>query len=106
MILINCLFFGAQGLIYHRLPLISLEPFSKVGFWFKLAAGPSFPALRDFPSDQIFFVGRKPQAYCSYVEDLKRDTNKDIGPKDIFEIGSGIKGVSQMEGSKSEYRAS
>jgi len=23
-----------------------------------------------------------------YVEDLKRDTNKDIGPKDIFEIGS------------------
>jgi hypothetical protein len=23
-----------------------------------------------------------------YVEDLKRGTNKDIGPKDIFEIGS------------------
>jgi len=23
-----------------------------------------------------------------YVEDLKRDTNKDIGPKDIFEMGS------------------
>ena len=23
-----------------------------------------------------------------YVEDLKRDTNKDIGPKDIFELGS------------------
>jgi hypothetical protein len=22
------------------------------------------------------------------VEDLKRDTNKDIGPKDIFEMGS------------------
>jgi hypothetical protein len=23
-----------------------------------------------------------------YVEDLKRSTNKDIGPKDIFEMGS------------------
>jgi hypothetical protein len=23
-----------------------------------------------------------------YVEDLKRDTNKDIGPKDIFEMDS------------------
>jgi hypothetical protein len=23
-----------------------------------------------------------------YVEDLKRNTNKDIGPKDIFEMGS------------------
>jgi len=23
-----------------------------------------------------------------YVEDLKRDTNKDMGPKDIFEMGS------------------
>jgi hypothetical protein len=23
-----------------------------------------------------------------YVEDLKRDTNKNIGPKDIFEMGS------------------
>jgi len=23
-----------------------------------------------------------------YVEDLKRGTNKDVGPKDIFELGS------------------
>ena len=23
-----------------------------------------------------------------YVEDLKRGTNKDVGPKDIFEVGS------------------
>jgi hypothetical protein len=35
-----------------------------------------------------------------YVEDLKRGSNKDIGPKDIFEMGSnkerrdGITGVS------------
>jgi hypothetical protein len=64
-----------------------LEPISKIGFWFKIpsspkgfagtrAAGPSFPALLDSPHD--------------YVEDLKRGTNKDIGPKDIFEIGSNI----------------
>ena len=25
-----------------------------------------------------------------YVEDLKRGTNKDIGPKDIFELGSNL----------------
>jgi hypothetical protein len=27
------------------------------------------------------------------VEDLKRGTNKDIGPKDIFEMGSNIRGI-------------
>jgi hypothetical protein len=27
-----------------------------------------------------------------YVEDLKRDTNKDIGPKDIFEMASNKSG--------------
>jgi hypothetical protein len=26
-----------------------------------------------------------------YVEDLKRGTNKEVGPKDIFELGSGRK---------------
>jgi len=65
-----------------------LEPISKIGFWFKIAAGPSFPALLDSPSDLIRLVGRKPEAYWLYVEDLKRRTNKDIGPKDIFELGS------------------
>ena len=25
-----------------------------------------------------------------YVEDLKRGTNKDMGPKDIFEMGSRV----------------
>jgi hypothetical protein len=43
---------------------ILLEPISKIGFWFKIAAGPNFPAARDFPPNQILFVGRKPQAYC------------------------------------------
>ena len=41
--------------------LIYLEPLSKIGFWFKIAAGPSFPAKRDFPSDHILAVGRKPE---------------------------------------------
>ena len=40
------------------------EAISKIGFWFKIAAGLSFPAVRDFPPDHIRFVGRKPQAYC------------------------------------------
>ncbi len=40
------------------------EHISKIGFWFKIAAGPSFPALLDFPPDPIIFVGRKPEAYC------------------------------------------
>jgi hypothetical protein len=38
-----------------------LEAISKIGFWFKIAAGPSFPALRDGPSDSILFVGLKPE---------------------------------------------
>jgi len=41
----------------------NIEAVSKIGFWFKIAAGPSFPAKRDFPTDHILFVGRKPQAY-------------------------------------------
>jgi hypothetical protein len=52
-----------------------LESISKIGFWFKIpsspkgfagtrAAGRSFPALLDFPSDLNIFVGRKPEAYC------------------------------------------
>ncbi len=68
-----------------------LEPISKIGFWFKIAAGPSFPAKRDFPSDQMPFVGRKPQVHLRRIEDLKRSTNpaeKGGRPKDIFEIGS------------------
>jgi hypothetical protein len=44
--------------------------------------------LLDFPPDPIIFVGRKPQVRLRRIEDLKRGTNKDIGPKDIFEMGS------------------
>jgi len=53
----------------------SLEAIAKIGFWFQIAAGPSF----------------KPQATLLVVEDLKRGTNKEMGPKDIFEIASTYK---------------
>jgi hypothetical protein len=46
------------------------------------------PAERDFPPDPIIFVGRKPQVRLRRIEDLKRGTNKDIGPNDIFEMAS------------------
>jgi hypothetical protein len=49
-----------------------LEAISKIGFWFKIAAWPSF----------------KPEVRLRRIEDLKRGTNKDIGPKDIFEMAS------------------
>ncbi len=49
-----------------------LEAISKIGFWFKVAAGPSV----------------KPEEYHRYFEDFTRGTNKEIGPKDIFEIAS------------------
>jgi hypothetical protein len=62
---------SAKGSIFQ----MSLEANSKIGFWLKIssspkgfagtrAAGPSFPTARDFPPDQILFVGRKPEAYC------------------------------------------
>jgi hypothetical protein len=37
--------------------------FSKLGFWSKVKADPSFPALRDFPPDLFFIVDHIPQAY-------------------------------------------
>jgi hypothetical protein len=52
-----------------------LEPVSKIGFWFQIAAGPSF----------------KPQVRLRRIEDLKRGTHpaeKGGRPKDIFEMGS------------------
>jgi hypothetical protein len=68
--------------------VLELETISKIGFWFKIAAEPSFPALLDSPSDLILLVGRKPEVRLRRIEDLKRGTNKDIGPKDIFEMVS------------------
>ena len=82
-----------------------LEPISKIGFWFKIAAGPSFSSIAGF---RIYFITLRGVACVAgfridfiislvrsqtggillYVEDLKRGTNKDIGPKDIFEMGS------------------
>jgi hypothetical protein len=58
---------------------------------FKLA---SYLALRDEASRTHLMVQDRGGAEFQtggillYVEDLKRGTNKDIGPKDIFEMGS------------------
>ena len=45
-----------------------LEAISKTGFWFKIAAGRSFPALRDFPFDLKVSVGRKPEVRLRRIE--------------------------------------
>jgi hypothetical protein len=75
---------AAKNPAFH---LILREAISKIGFWLKITAEPSFPAERDFPPDPIIFVGRKLLLRLRRIEDLKRDTNKDMGPKDISEMG-------------------
>jgi hypothetical protein len=77
-------------MIFARLLLKKFSVGSKTGFWFKIAAGSSFPAEQDFAPDQKLFVGRKPEVRLRRIEDLKRGTNKDIEPKDIFKIGSNV----------------
>ena len=42
---------------------MKLEAISKNGFWLKIEAELSFPALRDSPSDFKLPVGRNPQEY-------------------------------------------
>ena len=42
-----------------------IEAISKKGFWFKIAAGLSFPAMRDDPPDHILFVGLTTEEYIS-----------------------------------------
>jgi hypothetical protein len=44
--------------------------------------------LLDFPSDSKLSGGSKTGSILLYVEDFKLGSNKDIGPKDIFEMGS------------------
>ena len=44
-----------------------IEAISKIGFWFKVAAGPSFHAKPDFPSD----LGVKIAGILQYFEDLR-----------------------------------
>jgi hypothetical protein len=48
--------------------ILILEAISKIGFWFKIKAGPRF----------------NPQAYFKSSEELKRRPNTEIGPKDFF----------------------
>jgi hypothetical protein len=71
-----------------------LKAISKIGFWFKIrsspsekrgfaetgAAGTRFPAMRDFPSGQISFVGLRPLVRLRRIEDLKPGTNKETCP--------------------------
>jgi hypothetical protein len=42
--------------------------------------------MRDFPSDQILFVGRKPQVRLRRIEDLKQSPNpaEKAGDKKTF----------------------
>jgi hypothetical protein len=51
---------------------ISLEVISKIRFWFKIKAAECF----------------NPQEYLKYFEELKREANTDIGPKELFEMTS------------------
>jgi hypothetical protein len=58
----------------------SLEAISKLGFWFKIPSSP-----KGFAGTRAAGPSFKPQVRLRLIEDLKRGTNKDIGPKDIFE---------------------
>jgi hypothetical protein len=50
--------------------------------------GAEFSSVVGLPAWSLIFVGHKPQVRLRRIEDLKRGINKDIGPKDIFEMGS------------------
>jgi hypothetical protein len=65
-----------------------LEGISKTRFWFNIEPTLNFPALRDFPSDFILFVGHNPEVRLRRIEGFERGSNKGIGPKDIFETAS------------------
>ena len=52
------------------------------------AHGGEFPRVAGFPVCSYPFCGSQTAGILEYVEDLKRVTNKDIGPKDIFETAS------------------
>ena len=57
---------------------VVLEAISKDGFWLKIHA----QARRGRHGGDEF----QPAGILWYVEDLKRGTNTEIGPKDFFEI--------------------
>jgi hypothetical protein len=56
------------------------EPISKIGFWFKIKAGPRFnpPRLLTGSSTRIL----------KYSGELKLGPNTEVGPKDFFEMAS------------------
>jgi hypothetical protein len=69
---------GIAGFYYQSFDLVHVfflwfpEAISKNGFWFKVAADASC----------------KPESYSWYFEELQRAPNKEIGPKDFFELAS------------------
>jgi hypothetical protein len=65
------------------LTIKKLEAISKIGFWFKIPSSP-----KGFAETRAAGPSFKPQVRLRRIEDLKRGTNKDIGPKDIFEVAS------------------
>ena len=62
-----------------------VEPISKIGFWFQIPSSPD-----GFAGTGAAGPSFKPQVRLRRIEDLKQGTNKDMGPKDIFEMGSNI----------------
>jgi hypothetical protein len=50
--------------------------------------GAEFPSIAGFPFWSYPACGSQTGVRLRRIEDLKRGTNKDIGPKDIFEMGS------------------
>jgi hypothetical protein len=63
-----------------------LVPISKIGCWFKIPSSPR--KKRGFAETGAAGPGFKPEVRLRRIEDLKRGTNKDIGPKGIFEMGA------------------
>jgi hypothetical protein len=62
---------------------IKLEPISKIGFGLKIPPSPN-----GFAGTRAAGSNLKPQVRPRRIEDLKRGTHKNMGPKDIFETGS------------------
>jgi NADPH-dependent glutamate synthase beta subunit-like oxidoreductase len=64
--------------------------------------GAEFSRVAGFPVRSYTPCGSQTGGILLYVEDLKRGTNKDIGPKDIFEMGSSEIPVAYREMSEKE----
>jgi hypothetical protein len=75
----------------HNLLRNFREAISKNGFWFKVEADARFHAKPDDASILIFKGTPQTGGILQYFEDLNRAPNKEIEPKDFFEIASNTK---------------